>query len=141
MSQRTTEIKRLHQPNTIVRDKQYYFNTLDLEHDLLKKAADIAERMMVAFMREHKVEVSVNVDDIADKIIKQLEGKLQSHVWSSPVRQHSDSTQATNGGFSYDDGPVIIKTDKVEVKGSAATTSKTKDSIKENLDILENLEI
>ena len=137
---RTTEIKKLtERPNVIVRDKQYYFNTLDIDHDLLKKAADIAERMMVAFMREHKVEVSVSVDDIADRIAAKLESKLQSHVFlktedgllNSPSREK----------FSYDDGPVVIKTDRIEVKGNVATTSKTKDSIKENMDILEDLEI
>lgn len=137
---RTTETKKVNErPAAIVRDKQYYFNTLDLEHDLLKKAADIAERMMVAFMRENKVEVSVNVDDIADKIIAQLGDKLQSRVIV-----HESGTLSANkvpGGFDYDDSPVIIKTDRIEVKGNVGTTSKTKDSIKENMDILEDLEI
>lgn len=135
---RTTETRNLNErPKAIVRDKQYYFNTLDIEHDMLKKAADIAERMMVAFMRENKVEVSVNVDDIADKIIAQILPKLQSGV----IVQSGEIIPERGGGFSYDDGPVIIKTDKVEVKGNVATTSKTQDSIKENLDVLENLEI
>lgn len=137
MSQRTTEIKKLHQSKVIVRDKEYYFNTLNIEHDLLKKAADIAERMMVAFMREHKVEVSVNVDDIADKIIAKLNGKIMPNI-----RIGTQSYPETSSdGFSYDDEPVIIKTDKIEVKGNITTTSKTKDSIKENLDLLEDLNI
>lgn len=139
MTQRTTKITRLSEPGkTIVRDKQYYFNTLDIEADLLRKATDIAERMMVAFMRENKVEVSVNVDDIADKIIAQLEPKLRSHVI---VRGESEVSANKVPQFDYDDGPVVLKTDKIEVKGKVGQTTKTKDSIKENLDILENIEI
>lgn len=137
MSQRTTEIRKLHQPKAIVRDKQYYFNTLDIEHDLLKKAADIAERMMTAFMREHKVEVSVNVDDIANKIIDKLKDKL-------PAITYLDSDPQVNNvssRFVLDDTPVVIKTDKVEVKGNITTINKTKDSINENIDLLENLQI
>lgn len=140
MSQRTTDIKRLsEQPKTIVRDKQYYFNTLDLEHDLLKKAADIAERMMVAFMRENKVEVSVNVDDIADKIIDKIGDKLQSYVHQGSTRQQSDDIKKDT--FNYDDGPVIIKTEKIEVKGRVGSVSKTGDSISDSMDVLEGLNI
>lgn len=139
MSQRTTQTKNLRVPPVnIVRDKQYYFNTLDLEHDLLKKASDIAERMMVAFMRENRVEVKVDVDDIADKIIGKIIDKLpkgESYITSesSPIKQ--------DNGFSYDDGPVIIKTEKIEIKGKIGKTSKSKDSIKESMDILQDLEI
>ena len=133
---RTTKITRLAEPaKTIVRDKSYYFNTLDLEADLLRKATDLAERMMVAFMREHKVEVSVNVDDIADKLVAKLAGKLQSHV----VTRNDSANKVP--GFDYDDGPVVIKTDKIEVKGKVGQTTKTSDSIKESMDILENIEI
>jgi hypothetical protein len=137
MSQRTTEIKKLHQSKAIVRDKQYYFNTLDIEHDLLKKAADIAERMMTAFMREHKVEVSVNVEDIANKIIDKIQNKL---VLGASPREVSLKSE-TSGGFVLDDTPVVIKTDRVEVKGNLTTVSKTKDTINENIDLLENLQI
>jgi hypothetical protein len=133
---RTTKLTRLSEPGkAIVRDKQYYFNTLDLEADLLRKASDLAERMMVAFMRENKVEVSVNVDDIADKIVAKLAGKLQSHT---TVRNESANKVP---GFDYDDGPVILKTDKIEVKGKVGQTTKTSDSINESMDILENIEI
>jgi hypothetical protein len=134
---RKTEIKKL--PNNskmIIRDKQYYFNTLDIEHDLLKKAADIAERMMVAFMRENKVEVSLDPEDLANRIAEKL-GKRVYH----PVEYSSNNNSSNLGGFNYDDGPVIIKTEKIEVKGSVTTTNKTKDSIKENIDLLDNLEI
>ncbi len=134
---RKTEIKKL--PNNskmIIRDKQYYFNTLDIEHDLLKKAADIAERMMVAFMRENKVEVSLDPEDLANRIAEKL-GKRVYH----PAEYSSNNNSSNFGGFDYDDGPVVIKTEKIEVKGSVTTTNKTKDSIKENIDLLDNLEI
>lgn len=134
---RKTEIKKI--PNNskmIIRDKQYYFNTLDIEHDLLKKAADIAERMMVAFMRENKVEVSLDPEDLANKIAEKL-GKRVYHP-----REYSENNQSDGlGGFDYDDGPVIIKTEKIEVKGNVTTTNKTKDNITENIDLLDNLEI
>ena len=131
---RKTEIKKISNPKVIIRDKEYYFNTLNIEHDLLKKAADIAERMMVAFMRENKVQVSVDPEDIANRIAEKL-GKRVYHPESYESR-----TQEV-GGFSYDDGPVIIKTDKIEVKGNVTNVNKTKDSIKENMDLLEDLEI
>lgn len=139
---RTTEIKKLTEhPKAIVRDKQYYFNTLDLEADLLKKAASIAERMMVAFMRENKVEVSINVDDIADKIIDKIGSKLQSHVDLSSARRQSDDTENKKDDFSLDDGPIIIKTEKIEVKGKVGNIIKTGDSISDNMDMLEGLNI
>jgi hypothetical protein len=98
---RKTEVKRLNEkPGAIVRDKGYYFNTLDLEHDLLKKASDIAERMMVAFMREHKVEVSINVDDIVNKIVEKIGDRL--HL-AGPVQFDK---QKEKGQFSYNDSQV-----------------------------------
>jgi hypothetical protein len=140
MSQRTTQTKNLRVPPVnIVRDKQYYFNTLDLEHDLLKKASDIAERMMVAFMRENKVEVSLDVDDIANRIIERIGDKLQSHAYPEFTRRQPDDINKQT--FNYDDGPVIIKTEKIEIKGKIGKTSKSKDSIKESMDILQDLEI
>jgi hypothetical protein len=134
MSNRTTEIKKLHNPKVIVRDKEYYFNTLNIEHDLLKKATDIAERMMVAFMRENKVEVSIDPEDLANRIAEKL-GKRVYHPGEYPMES------ASVPGFNYDDGPVIIKTEKIEVKGNLTSVSKTKDSIKESMDTLGDLEI
>jgi hypothetical protein len=137
MSQRTTETKRINtQPNAVVRDKQYYFNTLDIEHDLLKKAADIAERMMVAFMRENKVEVSIDPEDIANRIAEKL-GKRVYHPGSYPTSDPGSNP----GSFDYDDGPVVLKTDRIEVKGKVGKESKTGDSISDNLDALEGLNI
>lgn len=137
MSVRKSERKTIERPQAVVRDKQYYLNTLDIEASLLKKATDIAERMMVAFMRENKVEVSVNVDDIADKIIAQLAPKLQSHVISGQI----PSPVNLQNGFDYDDGPVVLKTDKIEVKGKVSKESKSGDSISDNLDALEGIQI
>lgn len=134
---RTTEITRKSiATNSIVRNKEYYFNTLNIEADLLKKATDIAERMMVAFMRENKVEVTLNVEDIAEKIVEKL-GKRVYH----PRDYSTGNTASQSGGFNYDDGPVILKTEKMEVKGKVGNISKTKDSIQESLDILSEIEI
>jgi hypothetical protein len=141
MSQRTTEIKRSNKPNAVVRNKEYYFNTLDLEHDLLIKASSIAERMMVAFMRENKVEVSINVDEIANKIIDKIGSKLQSYVDLGSTRQQSDDTKNKKDDFSLDDGPVIIKTEKIEVKGKVGSIIRTGDSISDSMDMLEGLNI
>lgn len=139
MSQRTTETKRLNpQPNTVLRDKQYYFNTLDIEHDMLKKAADIAERMMTAFMRENKVEVTVNVDDIADKIIAKILDKMPTQVI---IRDGVEEPNKFKEDFNLDDGPVVIKTERVEIKGKVGSVSKSTDNINESLDVLEGLKI
>lgn len=121
----------------IVRNKEYYLNTLNIEADLLKKAADLAERMMVAFMRENKVEVSVDVDDIAEKIINRLVDKLPKIGSYVPI----SGNQSKEEGFSFDDGPVIIKTEKIEVKGKIGNVTKSTDNISESLDILDNLHI
>lgn len=137
MSTRKTEITSTKaSPKSIVRDKDYYLNSLNIEHDLLKKAADLSERMMVAFMRENRVEVSVNVDDIADKIIEKIGDKLQTHVYIPP-----EGVQRKNDDFNLDDGLVVIKTDKIEVKGKISKESKTGDSISDNLDALEGMQI
>jgi hypothetical protein len=125
--------------NHIVRNKDYYLNTLNIEADLLKKASDIAERMMVAFMRESKVEVKVDVDDIADKIIGKILEKLPKGSYSGG---YENTTVRSNDGFKYDDDePVVIKTEKIEIKGKTGTVSKTKDSISESMDILDGLSI
>lgn len=124
--------------NHIIRNKDYYLNTLNIEADLLKKASDLAERMMVAFMRENKVEVKVNVDDIADKIIDKILSKLPVMTGGYSV----PGTISAGGGFKYDDDePVVIKTEKIEIKGKTGTVSKTKDSISESMDILDGLSI
>ena len=137
MGQRATRITRQsEQPKAVVRDKQYYFNTLDIEADLLKKAADIAERMMVAFMRENRVEVSIDPEDIANRIAEKL-GKRVYHPGSYPTSDPGSYP----GNFDYDDGPVVLRTDKVEVKGKLGKETKTGDSIKDDLDILENITI
>jgi hypothetical protein len=135
MSERNTS-RKSNRPAPIIRNKEYYFNTLDLEHDLLVKATSIAERMMVAFMRENKVEVSVDVDDIADKIIAKLDKKLQSHTYSK-----SDLETIKTPGFNYDDGPVILKTEKVSVKGKVGSVTKSGDSISDSMNSLEDLNI
>lgn len=138
MSTRKTEITSTKaSPKSIVRDKDYYLNSLNIEHDLLKKAADLSERMMVAFMRENRVEVSVNVDDIADKIIDKLKDKLN---FTTVISSNSLPSKAVND-FNLDDRPVIIKTEKIEVKGKVGNITKTEDNISNNLDVLDNLQI
>lgn len=140
MSTRKTEITSTKaSPKSIVRDKDYYLNSLNIEHDLLKKAADLSERMMVAFMRENRVEVSVNVDDIADKIIAKIIDKLPTQT----IIRESSGNQVIKktDDFSLDDGPVIIKTEKIEVKGNVGTIKKSDDNISSNLDMLDNLQI
>lgn len=121
----------------ITRNKDFYLNTLNIEHDLLKKATDLAERMMVAFMRENRVEVSVNVDDIADKIIDKLKDKLN---FTTVISSDSLPSKVVND-FNLDDEPVIIKTEKIEVKGKVGNITKTEDNISNNLDVLDNLQI
>lgn len=137
MSSRVTRItKQSQQPKAVVRDKQYYFNTLDIEHDLLKKATDLAERMMVAFMRENKVEVSLDPEDLANRIAEKL-GKRgyysSDHVGNTPLNKNAD--------FNFDDGPVIIKTEKIEVKGRTVKEDKSEDSIADSMDALEGISI
>lgn len=142
MSTRTTEIiSKNPGPKPIVRDKDYYLNSLNIEHDLLKKATDLAERMMVAFMRENRVEVSVNVDDIADKIIDKIGDKLQSYAIQNPNLGWENTPSKKKDDFNLDDGPVIIKTEKIEVKGKVGNITKTEDNISNNLDVLDNLQI
>lgn len=140
MQNRKTKTKRLNEkPSALVRDKEYFFNTLDLEHDLLKKATDLAERMMVAFMRENRMEVSVDVDDIADKIIDKIIDKLPEQRLI--VREGGSGSQPVVDDFSFDDGPVVIKTDKVKIKGNVGKESKSKDNIDESLEKLEDFKL
>lgn len=123
----------------IKRDKDYYLNNLDVEMALHAKAVSLAERMFTAFMRENRVEVSLNIDDLVDKITKKLEPKLGE---TRVVYQQGSGPVQKQDGFSFDDdGPVILKAEKVEIKGELGKTSKSKDSIDDNLDILGNLEI
>lgn len=124
----------------IVRDRNYYLQSMDIQDSLLKKAVSIAERMFAAFVRESKVEVSLDADDLADKIIKKIEPRLKSEV----RYVHSDSGTPSQPGFDYDDDePVIIKTKKTEIKGAdkIKKTSKSSDSIADNLDALEDFQL
>lgn len=124
----------------IVRDKNYYLETLDIQDSLLKKAVSMAERMFAAFVRESKVEVSLDADDLADKIIKKIEPRLQSQV----VHVTAQDGVVPKAGFDFDDDePVIIKTKKTQIKGAdkIKKTTKSKDSISDNLDALEDFQL
>lgn len=127
--------------NHIARNKDFYLNTLNVEADLLKKASDLAERMMVAFMRENKVEVKLDSDDIANKIIEKILNKLPQ-PGSYPGSYHGSNPGSKDGGFKYDDDtPVVLKTEKIEIKGKVGTVSKSDDNISSNMDILDGLSI
>lgn len=138
---RKTEIKResLTAPY-IKKDKEFYLDYMDIEEKFLKKAIEISERMMVAFMRENKVEVKVDVDDISNKIIEKIIDKLPKaqyiQVSASDIIQ-----EKPKDGFSLDDGPVVVKTEKMEIKGKLGNSSISKDSIDKNLDVLDNFSL
>lgn len=124
----------------VVRDKDYYLKSMDIQDSLLKKAVSMAERMFAAFVRESKVEVSLDADDLADKIIKKIEPRLQAQV----VHVASPDGVVPKAGFDFDDDePVIIKTKKTEIKGAdqIKKTTKSKDSIADNLDALEDFQL
>lgn len=130
--------RRSNTGNAIVRDKDYYLNNLDIEKSLHDKAINIAERIFAAFVREKNIQVSVNTDDLADQIIKKLLPKLPASggTWISngaPTHREDD--------FTYDDAPVIIKTDKIEIKGDLAKAKKSTDSISESLNVLDDFSL
>lgn len=113
---------------------------MDIQDSLLKKAISMAERMFAAFVRESKVEVSLDADDLADKIIAKIEPKLQSQV----IHVSGESSANRQSGFDFDDDePVIIKTKKTQIKGAdqIKKTTKSKDSISDNLDALEDFQL
>ncbi|MDD3412395.1 MAG: hypothetical protein PHY47_00180 [Lachnospiraceae bacterium] len=121
----------------VKRDKDYYLNNLDIEKAIHETAISLAERMFTAFIREKNIEVSVNVDDIANKIISKLGDRLvYPDNYSNNYLENNKHDK-----FSYDDGPVIIKTDKIEIKGQLAKAKQSDDSIEDSLDILKDLEI
>ena len=123
----------------IKRDKDYYLNNMDVESALHKTAVSMAERMFAAFVREKNIQVSVNIDDLADKIISKMVSK---GVGAFPVNNVTYPETPKQNTFNYDDDePVIIKTDKVEIKGSLAKAKQSEESISDNLDALKDLEL
>jgi hypothetical protein len=129
--------RRTNTGKAVVRDKDYYLNNLDIEKSLHDKAINIAERIFAAFVREKNIQVSVNTDDLADQIIKKLLPKL-------PKGGGQVAFQGPTGnedGFTFDDAPVIIKTDKVEIKGDLAKAKKSTDSISDSLNVLDDFSL
>ena len=124
----------------IKKDKNFYLNTVEIEESMLKKAINIAERLMVAFMRENKVEVKVDASDIADKIIDKIIDKLPQQQVIYMKSNETEDQPATNkkSNFKLDDTPVVVKTEKVEIKGKIGSTSISKDNINSSLDALDD---
>jgi hypothetical protein len=127
----------------IKRDKQYYLNNLDVENSLMTRAISLAERMFAAFVRENNISVKVDTDSLADEILKRLEPKLEG--LKSEVRYVGGShslSEANSDGFKFDDDEsVIVKTEKMEIKGKIGKTVSSGDSIEDNMSALEGLEI
>lgn len=130
-----TRISKTARP--IVRDKAFYLNQIEVEDSLFKKAVSIAERIFVAFVRENNIQVKVDADDLAEKVIARIEPLLQSEV-----RVINKSGPRTESDFSYDDDePIVIKTEKIEISGDIGKTKKTSDTIDENMDALEGFSL
>lgn len=121
--------------NTVKRDKQFYLNSLDVESSLMTRAISLAERMFTAFLRENKLQVTVDADDVAEKILAKIGPRLSAQSFNGDVVSSEDD------GFTFDDEPVILKTEKMEIKGALGKTKKSQDSTKKNLEALEGLSI
>lgn len=134
MNRKTKEVSRKSLTGRpVVRDRQFYLNSLDVEDALMKRAVSLAERMFAAFVRENNIQVTVDADDVADKILKKLEPQLVSTVYvkNGKIEEEEDK-------FSFDnDEPVILKTEKMEIKGSLGVEKQSGESTKSSLDALE----
>jgi hypothetical protein len=142
---KSREISRHSNTGKVVnRDKQFYLNNLDVEKSLMTRAISLAERMFAAFVRENNISVKVDTDSLADEILKRLEPKLEGlktevrYVGGEKAQRLSE---VSGDGFKFDDEPVVVKTGKLEIKGKIGETTVSTDSIEDNLDALEGLEI
>lgn len=122
-----------------IRDKAFYMQQIDIEDAMFKRATSIAERIFTAFVRENNIEIKVDANDLADQIIERMGSRLQTEAGMSTRAQTTDDKK---DGFKFDDDePIIIKSEKVEIKGDLGKVKKSNDSIDEQMDALENFKL
>lgn len=115
--------------NEVERNRKFYRDSIDIETDLVNRAAAIAERLLVAVLRENKVNVEIDVDDLVDKIVDRINVKM-------PVKI-IESKEEPENSFEFD-APDLepMKIKKYEIKGNIGNKTQTQDSTNDSLEAL-----
>jgi hypothetical protein len=127
------------------KDPKFFIQQVDIEAELLKRATDIANKMVAATMREQQrmsfiphENKEINLDILADKIAERMKGMRYFGE-----RTKDDVAQETTyrGGFSLDNKPAVVRLDKVEIKGDSKKTTESGESTEDSVNKLMNLEL
>ena len=129
------------------KDPRHFIEQVDIETELLKRATDIANKMVVAIIREQKVatvnfaqnkQEEIDLDVLADKIAERMKGM---RYFGETTKDDRPETTYRGGSFSLDNKPTVVRLEKVEIKNEANKTTKSNETTKDALDKLSNLEI
>ena len=129
------------------KDPKYFMQQVDVEAELLKRATDIANKMVVAMIREQKntqmgfikeESKEINLDVLADKIAERMKGM---RYFGETTKDDRPETTYRGGSFSLENKPTVVKLEKVEIKNEANKTTQSGETTKDALDKLGNLEI
>jgi hypothetical protein len=129
------------------KDPKYFMQQVDIEAELLKRATDIANKMIVAMIREQKnapvsfvkeEQKEINLDILADKIAERMKGM---RYFGETTKDDRPETTYRGGSFSLENKPAVVRLEKVEIKNEANKTTQSGETTKETLDKLSNLEI
>lgn len=125
-------------PMKRIKDQKYYMENVDIEAEIMKKAIELAEKMVAATMREYKrndkIKIDIDIEDLAERIA----GKIKVTGMLPAV---SVNLERATDAFSFDDTEAVVNTENYEVTGNIKKTSKTKESTEDTLDALMNLDI
>ena len=124
--------------NKRMTDPKYLLSVMDLEEELLERSTVIAQRMVAALAREKRGESNIDIDALADKIVKKIEGKINIRPQFITA---SEAQESSSEGFKLDDKPTVIESHKYDIKGKIGTKTTSKESTSDALDALSALDI
>lgn len=125
-------------PMKRIKDQKYYMENVDIEAEIMKKAIELAEKMVAATMREYKrndkVKIDIDIEDLAERIARKIKVTGVLPAVGASLERATDE-------FSFNDTEVVVATENYEVTGNIKKTSKTKETTDNALEALMDLDI
>lgn len=115
------------------RNRQYYLDNTDIEKQVSDRATAMAERIIVATLRESQVSVQLDVDDLANRVVEKLGKKI--------ILNQNKKDQEDTDFLDEENKPENLKIEKYEIKGKIGKKTQECDSTEDALEALLNLSI
>ena len=121
-----------------IKNAKYLLDAIDVEDRILEKAVTVAERLITAMSREKRTEANVEVR-LKDSEVERIATALAQKIGS--VKINSPEENASLKSFSFDDKPKVISSSSLKITGNTIKKTISKDSTKDALEALTNIEI